>query len=82
MLRHSPRTLVLLVASLCFPLHAAAQKSDTLVVTASRTPVPIAELLSDVTVIGPEEIARSAVQSLPQLLQVVRAQAGDRKYKS
>lgn len=69
MFRHSPRTLVLLVASLCFPLHVAAQKSDTVVVTASRTPVPIAELLADVTVIGPDEIARSAVQSLPQLLQ-------------
>ena len=63
-----PRTLVSFVSSL-YVAHAAAQSAETVVVTASRTPQPIAERLADVTVIGEAEIRRSAAQSVPQLLQ-------------
>ncbi len=42
---------------------------DPVVVTASRTPQPISDLLADVTVIQADEILRSGAQSLPQLLQ-------------
>jgi vitamin B12 transporter len=42
---------------------------DPMVVTATRTPQPIAELLADITVVGADEIARSGVQSLAELLQ-------------
>src|SRR5688572_19746610 len=65
---HIPRTVAAFVSSL-FVVHAAAQSKQTVVVTASRTPQPIAELLADVTVIGEAEILRSAAQSVPQLLQ-------------
>ena len=68
MSRPVPRTLVTFAASL-FVAHAAAQTAETVVVTASRTPQPIAERLADVTVIGEEEVLRSAAQSVPQLLQ-------------
>jgi vitamin B12 transporter len=42
---------------------------DPVVVTAARTAQPIAEVLADVTVISGEEIRRSGVQSLTELLQ-------------
>ena len=42
---------------------------DPVVVTASRTPQPISDLLADLTVIQADEILRSGAQSLPQLLQ-------------
>ncbi|MCC6196557.1 MAG: TonB-dependent receptor [Burkholderiales bacterium] len=42
---------------------------DPIAVTAARTPQPIADLLADLTVIGHDEILRSGVQSLPELLQ-------------
>lgn len=42
---------------------------DPVAVTASRQAQPIAEVLADLTVIGPEEIARAGVQSLTELLQ-------------
>jgi vitamin B12 transporter len=42
---------------------------EPVVVTASRSPQPIADLLSDLTVIDADTILRSGVQSLPQLLQ-------------
>jgi len=51
---------------------AAAPKAASLepvAVTASRNPQPIADLLADLTVIGGDEILRSGVQSLPELLQ-------------
>ncbi len=57
------------------PVHAQALPApkaatlDPLVVTASRNPQPIADLLADLTVIGADEILRSGAQSLPQLLQ-------------
>jgi len=52
----------------------AAQSSppgrlDPVVVTASRTAQPIADLLADVTVISGEEIVRSGAQSLAEVLQ-------------
>lgn len=40
-----------------------------LAVTASRTEQPLVDVLADITWIGPEEIARSGVDSLAQLLQ-------------
>jgi vitamin B12 transporter len=48
---------------------AAHARIDPVVVTAARSPQPLAELIADVTVIGPAEIARSGAQSLPELLQ-------------
>ena len=42
---------------------------EPVAVTASRQSQPIAEVLADLTVIGPEEIARAGVQSLSELLQ-------------
>ena len=38
-------------------------------VTAARTPQPVLDLLADVTVIGPDEIMRSGVQTLAELMQ-------------
>lgn len=63
----SARALASLVSSL-FIVPAAAQSTGTVVVTASRTPQSPAELLADITVVGEEEIQRSGVQSVPQLL--------------
>lgn len=63
----SLRALASLVVSL-FIAHAAAQSKGTVVVTASRTPQPVAELLADLTVVDEDEIRRSGAQSLPQLL--------------
>lgn len=40
-----------------------------LVVTAARMPMPLSDLVADVTVIGQEEIRRSGAQSLAELLQ-------------
>ena len=37
-------------------------------VTAARSPQPLAELIADVTTIGPEDIARAGAQSLAELL--------------
>jgi vitamin B12 transporter len=48
---------------------ADPQRLDPLSVTATRGLKPAAELLADVTVIGRDEIARSGVQSLAELLQ-------------
>jgi vitamin B12 transporter len=42
---------------------------DPIVVTAARTPQRLDELIADVTVIGPDEIARAGAQSLAELLQ-------------
>jgi vitamin B12 transporter len=42
---------------------------DPIVVTAARTPQRLDELIADVTVIGPDEIARAGAQSLADLLQ-------------
>ncbi len=46
-----------------------ATQLDPVVVTAARTAQPIADALADVTVIGADEILRSGVQSLAELLQ-------------
>ena len=56
--------------------HAAAQGAppgattlEPVVVTAARVAQPIANVLADITVIGADEILRSGVQSLAELLQ-------------
>jgi vitamin B12 transporter len=51
------------------PADARPITLDAVAVTAARAPQPIAELLADVTVIGPDEIARAGVESLSELLQ-------------
>jgi vitamin B12 transporter len=45
------------------------EKLDPVAVTATRGFQPVTDLLADVTVIGPEEIARAGVDGLAQLLQ-------------
>jgi len=45
------------------------QRLDPLSVTATRGLQPTADLLADVTVIGPDEIARSGAQGLAEILQ-------------
>jgi len=47
----------------------ASTTLDPVVVTAARAAQPIADALADVTVIGADEILRSGVQSLAELLQ-------------
>jgi vitamin B12 transporter len=44
-------------------------KLEPVAVTAARDAQPLADVLADVTVIGPEEIARAGAQSLTELLQ-------------
>jgi vitamin B12 transporter len=66
-----------LLATLAFacafaPVPVAGQtpaKLEPVAVTAARDAQPIADVLADVTVIGPDEIARAGVQSLAELLQ-------------
>jgi vitamin B12 transporter len=41
---------------------------DPVFVTAARSPQPLAELIADVTTIGPEEIVRAGARSLAELL--------------
>src|SRR5262245_14486941 len=73
----SPAMSIRSCATVCialFALSAAAQSPrptslDPIAVTASRTPQPIADLLADLTVIGSDEILRSGVQSIAELLQ-------------
>lgn len=48
---------------------ATSATLDPVVVTATRTAQPISDILADLTVIQADEIVRSGVQSLPQLLQ-------------
>jgi len=57
------------VAAAPFVLAQSPARLDPVAVTASRTPQPIADLLADLTVIGGDEILRSGVQSLTELLQ-------------
>ena len=47
----------------------AAAVLDPITVTATRSPQRLNELIADVTVIGPEEIARAGAQGLAELLQ-------------
>jgi vitamin B12 transporter len=62
-----------LLAVAFFPASSPAQTPkaaplDPVVVTAARGPQAIEDLLADVTVIGPDEIARSGADSLARLL--------------
>jgi vitamin B12 transporter len=47
---------------------AKSAQLDPIAVTASRTAQPVSDLLADVTVIGPEDIARAGQSSLAELL--------------
>jgi vitamin B12 transporter len=76
MFRSSSRcsgNLVLIVLALAAPSRAQPSPGvavlDPVVVTASRSPELLTDLIADVTYIGSEEIARSGVQSLAELLQ-------------
>ncbi|MGH8713921.1 MAG: TonB-dependent receptor domain-containing protein [Casimicrobiaceae bacterium] len=72
-----PRLGFLVISLACCTVPALAQPGpgtlalDPLVVTAARTPQPWSELVADVTVIGPEDIARGGAQSLTELLRRV-----------
>jgi len=74
------RQLAMVAVAVCalFPTPSAAQPAPPIpgvatippiAVTASRSEQSLLDLLADVTWIGPEEIARSGVDSLAQLLQ-------------
>lgn len=52
-----------------FAQTATEKPMGTVIVTATRTPQPTSELLSDTVLIGPEEIAHSGAESLTDLLQ-------------
>ncbi len=56
------------VTALC-QTQLAAAALPPLVVTASRSEQPLTDLLADVTVIGPDEIARAGAQAVLDLLQ-------------
>lgn len=56
------------IALLVSTAHAADQADDAVVVTGTRFPQSAAKLPASVTVIGPEDIARSAARTLPELL--------------
>ena len=51
------------------PVPPAPARLDPLVVTASRMPQRLTDLLADVTLISGDELRRSGVQSLAELLQ-------------
>ncbi|PHS22468.1 MAG: TonB-dependent receptor [Methylophaga sp.] len=63
-------TLPLLALPFIIPIHASAESSDleTIVVTATRTPISIDKLLSSVSVITREEIERYNYQTLAEAL--------------
>ena len=68
------KSLTVAVLSAAASAHAqsgppVAASLDAIAVTAARIAQPIGELLADVTVIGSDEIERSGVQSLTELLQ-------------
>ncbi|MEO8345694.1 MAG: TonB-dependent receptor [Betaproteobacteria bacterium] len=74
--RARPRAVLLACALLAggmavaqTPAPPKAPSLDPVIVTAARVSQPIADALADVTVIGAEEIQRSGVQSLAELLQ-------------
>ncbi len=67
----NPRTTLAagtLALAAVFPVMAAETSTDAVVVTASRQPQRMNELLADVSVISREEIEMAGQSSLPQLL--------------
>jgi vitamin B12 transporter len=72
-----PQSRLFIAALACCAASATAQPEpaavalDSLVITAARAPQPWSELVADVTVIGPEDIARAGAQSLAELLRRV-----------
>jgi len=71
--RWSGGLLGIALAMLASRSHAQGQPGpsvlDPMVITASRSPQLLSDLIADVTYIGPEEIARAGAQSLAELLQ-------------
>jgi vitamin B12 transporter len=64
----SSRFIMALLIVFAFPVNAAEQELDPLIVTATRQPARASELLSDITVVDREEIERSAQESIADLL--------------
>jgi len=64
-----PAALTSLALAMAAPYAAAETPSDTVVVTASRSPQPLGEVISDTLTIGPEQIAESGAGSIIDLLQ-------------
>ena len=54
------------------PSNQAPTELSTVIVTATRNPVPVSDVLADNVLISPEEIERAAQTSLPELLQQQR----------
>ena len=70
-----PRLLLAILACCAASAQPRAQPGplplDSLVVTATRSPQPLSELVADVTLIDAEDIARAGAQSLAELLRRV-----------
>ncbi len=64
--RPAALTSLALAMAACY---AHAAPTDTIVVTATRTPQPLANVISDTITIGPEQIAESGAGSIIDLLQ-------------
>lgn len=68
-----PRRFAVAAVAAALPALTCAQGAPAtlpaVAVTATRTPEDVTQLLADLTVIGHDEILRSGVQSLPELLQ-------------
>ena len=67
--RHFDFACVVLAAACSGAYAQTPQRLEPIAVTAYRQAQPITDVLADLTVIGPEEIARSGAQSLTELLQ-------------
>lgn len=66
---------VLLPLAFCQPLQATEQLAslDTMVVTATRQPMRVSEVLTDVSVIERNEIEAAGHTNLEQILEIGRA---------
>jgi len=65
-----PAALTSLALAMAASFSTAAETSaDSVVVTATRTPQPLANVISDTLTIGPEQIAQSGAESIVDLLQ-------------
>lgn len=64
-----PAALTSLALAMAAPIAAAQSTAGTVLVTATRTPQAVADVISDTLTIGPEQIARSGAGSIIDLLQ-------------
>ncbi len=69
MTKSLPRAAAALVCCLTGPFAAAADPEDAVVVTATRTPTRVSQVVSDVSVITREEIDQAGVSTLAEILQ-------------